>query len=64
MLCRKVKDGEFPGGLVVKDLALSLLWLRSLLWSDFDPWPGDFHMLQAQLKKAKSRMAPLLGPLS
>ena len=24
---------EFPGGLVVKDLGLSLLWLR------FDPWP-------------------------
>ena len=24
----------FPDGLAVKDLALSLLWLR------FDPWPG------------------------
>ena len=23
---------EFPGGLVIKDLALSLLWFRSLLW--------------------------------
>ena len=24
--------GEFPGGLAVKDPALSLLWFRSLLW--------------------------------
>ena len=29
---------EFPGGLEVKDLILSLLWLR------FDPWPGNFCM--------------------
>ena len=28
---------EFPGGLVVKDLALSLLWLS------FNPWPGNVH---------------------
>ena len=27
---------EFSGGLVVRDLALSLLWLR------FDPWPRMF----------------------
>ena len=27
---------EFPGVLVVKDLASSLLWLR------FDPWPRNF----------------------
>ena len=32
---------EFPSGLVVKDTALSLLWL----W--FNPWPGNFHMLWA-----------------
>ena len=25
----------------VKDLALSLLWLRLLLWHRFDPWPGN-----------------------
>ena len=31
---------EFPDGLVVKDPALSLLWLG------FNPWPGSFHMLQ------------------
>ena len=27
---------EFPGGLVVKDLALSLRWLG------FNSWPGNF----------------------
>ena len=26
---------------------MSLLWLRSLLWCGFDPWPGNFCMLQA-----------------
>ena len=36
---------EFPGGLVVKDLALSLLWLG------FDAWPRNFHMLQVRPKK-------------
>ena len=30
--------GAFPDGLVVKDPALSLLWLRSMLWCGFDPW--------------------------
>ena len=29
---------ELPGGLAVKDLALSLLWLG------FNPWPKNFHM--------------------
>ena len=33
----------------VKDLALSLLWLR------FDPWPGNIHMLWAQPKKKKRK---------
>ena len=32
---------EFPGGLAVKDLALSLLW------RGFDPWPGDFCVPRA-----------------
>ena len=38
------KPEEFPGGLVVKDLALSLLWLGSLLWLVFQPWPKNFCM--------------------
>ena len=28
----------------VKDPALSQLWLGSLPWCRFDPWPWDFHM--------------------
>ena len=39
---------EFPGGLVVKDLVLSLLWFRS------SPWPGNLHMPQAWKKKKSS----------
>ena len=35
---------EFPGGSAAKDLRLSLLWLRSLLWLGFDLWPRSFHM--------------------
>ena len=37
--------GEFPGGPVVKDPALSLLWLG------FNPWPWNFHMPWAWPKK-------------
>ena len=29
---------EFPGGLIVKDLALLLLWLGSLRSFGFSPW--------------------------
>ena len=35
---------EFPGGLEVKDLALSLLWCRLLLWCEFSSWPGKVCM--------------------
>ena len=38
---------EFPGGPVVKDLALSLLWLRLQLWHGLDPWPRNFYIPQA-----------------
>ena len=34
----KATKEMFPGGLVVKDTALSLLWLG------FDPWPGNSCM--------------------
>ena len=34
----------------LKDLALLLQWLQSLLWYRFDPWPGNFHMPQVQPK--------------
>ena len=37
----------------IKDVASSLLWLGSLLWCRFDPWPEKFYMLQAWPKKKK-----------
>ena len=37
--------------LQVKELALSLLWLRSLLAYPLDPQPRNFHMLQARPEK-------------
>ena len=39
----------------VKDPALSLLGLGSLLWCGFHPWPGNFHMPWAQPKRTKER---------
>ena len=41
---KKSHAWEFPGGLVIKNSALSLLWLR------LDPWSGNFCMLWAQPK--------------
>ena len=35
----------------VKDLVLSLLWFSLLLWHKFNPWPGNFCMLQAEGKE-------------
>ena len=36
-----------------KDPGLLQLWLRSLLWPRFDPWPGKFQMPQVQPKNKK-----------
>ena len=44
---------EFPGGLVVKDLAQSLLGLGSLLWYGFDPWPQELTHAKGTVKKKK-----------
>lgn len=35
-----------PGGPVVKDLALLLLF-GTLLWQEFHPWPGNFCLMKA-----------------
>ena len=35
----------------VGDPALSLYHLLSLLWCGYDPWPGNFRMLQDGQKK-------------
>ena len=37
----------------IKDPALSLLWLQSLLWHGFDLWPADFHMSWVGQEKKK-----------
>jgi len=42
---------EFPGGLVVKEPVLSLLWLSLQLWLGFNCWPRNFHMPWAQPEK-------------
>ena len=32
----------------VKDLTLTVQWLRSLLWRGLNPWPENFCMMQVQ----------------
>ena len=46
------KKQEFPCGLVIQDVALSLLWYR------FSPWPGNLCMSQTQSKKEKNQPPP------
>ena len=41
---------EFSGGLVVKDLAMSPLWLQ------FDPWPWNFLCCRCGKKKRKKEV--------
>ena len=48
-------DVSLVGIQQLKDLALSLLWLESLPWYGFDPWPWNFHMPQEQPKKKKKK---------
>ena len=48
---QKQPQRECPGGLVVKDLALSFPWLGSLLWHGFEPWPRNFCMPWARPKQ-------------
>ena len=45
----------FPVVQQVKDLALSLFWLRSLLWCGFNPGPRNLHVLWAWPKKKKKK---------
>ena len=41
---------------MVKNPPLSPLWLKSLLWPGFNPWPGNFRMPWAQPKKKGSTL--------
>lgn len=51
--CNKIMLQEFLGGLAVKDLAPSLLWLRSLKWQGFHSWPRNFCTPWIVAKKKK-----------
>ena len=46
-ICKSKSSREFPGGLAIKDSALSLPWFG------FDPWSRNFYMLQVRPKKKK-----------
>ena len=60
-MCIKKFEFEFPGGLVVKDLALSLLC------PGFKPWPRNFCMpwvwpkKKKEVKLLKEKRSPLLN---
>ena len=63
-----LKGAIFRSSLVaqqVKDLALSLMCLRLLLWHGFDPWPSNFNVLQNtvfnQTVNSKLNAAPFLS---
>ena len=42
----------------VKDLALLLLWLGSLMWRRFNPWPRNFHMPHIWTKQKVKNTSP------
>ena len=46
---------------MVKDLVLSLLWLGSLLWHGFDPWPMNLYMPPAWSKINKETLIYIEG---
>ena len=46
----------------VKDAVSSLQWLWSLLWHRFDPWPGNFHTLQAWPKNQQTKQKIVHSP--
>ena len=52
---RKASDWRSLVARRVKDLALSLLWLRSLLYHKVVPWPQNFHMPWMWPKKKKKK---------
>ena len=54
-LKKKNHIGEFPGGLEIKDLVLSLLW------PGFHPWPKNFCMWWASKKKKKRKKNYIVG---
>lgn len=39
----------------VRDPAFPLLWLRSQLWRQLNPWSGNFHMLWQKTKQRNTK---------
>ena len=54
----KMRRRSFLSAYQLKDLVLSLLWLRTTLWRGFDPWLGKFCM--PQNKKLKKMMMMMM----
>ena len=46
---------SFPVTQLAKDVTMSLSWLGSLLWHQFNPWSKNFHMMQVRPKENKSK---------
>lgn len=46
---------EYPGGLAITDSALSLLWIKSLLWKGIWSWLGKFRMPQVRGERERER---------
>ena len=61
---KKRTSREIPGGLAVKDSALSLLWRRLLLRVRFNPSSENFHILQVWSKKKRIRKVKVLFNLN
>ena len=60
ILWRNPKTLEFPGGLVVQDLVLSLLWFGSLLWCVQSPALELLPAMGTAKKQNKSKKPKLL----
>ena len=48
----------------VKDSVLPLQWFRSLLWHEFNPWPGNFHTPWVLAKKKRKRETAMMTTLT
>ena len=55
---------RIPSWPTVKDPVLSLLWLGSVLWCGFDPWPHNSGTSWAQTKEKKVCDCCVTGTLS
>lgn len=50
-----------PGEGRLKDLAVPQLQYRAQLWFGFNPWPGNFHMLQVQPNNVNKQISHIIN---